>query len=79
MDCDDEQTKHAGTVVTVEDCDSRIKLEGDESGSATSWTEVVSRKRKKKTDVLMTTNLGGEQSKKLEKLTLFTKSKLVKQ
>ena len=63
----------------VEDCDSRIKFEGDESGLATLWTEVVSRKRKKKTDVLMTTNLGGEQSKSLKKLTLFTKSKLVKQ
>ena len=45
----------------------------------TLWTEVISRRRKTKTDVLMTANLGGEQSKKIEKLTLFTKSKLVKQ
>jgi hypothetical protein len=44
-----------------------------------SWIEVVSRKRKKKPDVAMTTSLGGEWSEKLEKLTLITKSKLVKQ
>jgi hypothetical protein len=63
----------------VEDCDSRITNEGDESGS---WTEVVSKKKKKtdvfmkkKPHVLMTTNLGGKQSEKLmNKLTLFTKS-----
>jgi hypothetical protein len=63
----------------VEDRDSRIKYNGDESGLDTSWTEVISRKRKKKTDVSMTTSLGGKQSEKLGKLTLFTKSKLAKQ
>jgi Reverse transcriptase (RNA-dependent DNA polymerase) len=63
----------------VGDCDSRVKFDSDESGLNTSWIDVVSRKRKKKTDVVMTTGLGGEPSGKLEKLTLFTKSKLVKQ
>jgi Reverse transcriptase (RNA-dependent DNA polymerase) len=63
----------------VEHCDSRITNEDDKSGS---WTEVVSR-RKKKTDVsvkkkpnvFLITNLGGKQSgKRMNKLTLFTKS-----
>jgi hypothetical protein len=69
----------------VGDCDSRIKIRSDESELNTSskvdtsWTQVVSRKGKKKTDVLMTMNLDGKQSEKLGKLTLFTKSKLVKQ
>ena len=66
------------TIKPVEHCDSRITNEDDESGS---WTEVVS-KKKKKTDVsmkkkpyvLLTTNLGGKQSECLDKLTLFTKS-----
>jgi hypothetical protein len=63
----------------VGDRDSRVKSEGDESGLDTSWTEVINRKRKKKPDVSLTTSLGGKQSEKLEKLTLFTKSKLAKQ
>jgi hypothetical protein len=58
--------------------------EGDESGL---WTEVVSKKKKKtdvsrenKTDARLNINLGGKQSERLlKKLTLFTKSKLVKQ
>jgi hypothetical protein len=66
-------------VQVVEYCDSRITNEGDESGS---WTEVVSKKKKradgsmkKKPYVLLTTNLGGKQSeKRMNKLTLFTKS-----
>jgi hypothetical protein len=66
-------------LTSVGDCDSRVKFDSDESGLNTSWIDVVSRKRKKKTDVVMTTGLGGEPSGKLEKLTLFTKSKLVKQ
>ena len=55
----------------VEYCDSGISNHGDESGSAESWTEVASKKKKKKTDGLKTINLGGKQSD--EKLTLFTK------
>jgi hypothetical protein len=66
------------TCGLVGHCDSKITNEDDESGS---WTEVVS-KKKKKTDgfvkkkpyVLLTTNLGGKQSESLNKLTLFTKS-----
>jgi hypothetical protein len=69
----------------VEDCDSRITNENDDDESG-SWTEVVSKKKKKtdgflttkkkkKTDGFLTTNLGGKQSeKRFEKLTLFTKS-----
>jgi hypothetical protein len=58
--------------------------EGDESGL---WTEVVSKKKKKAdvsrknmADAFLNMNLDGKQSERmLEKLTLFTKSKLVKQ
>ena len=66
-------------MICVEHCDSRITNEDDESGS---WTEVVS-KKKKRTDVsvkkkpfaLLVTNLDGKQSgKRMNKLTLFTKS-----
>jgi hypothetical protein len=67
-------------VLNVGACDSSITDVCDESGSATSWIKVVSKKRKNKADGLMVaTNLGGKQSEKLEKLTLFTKSKLAKQ
>jgi hypothetical protein len=71
--------------LVVEDCDSRITNENDDDESG-SWTEVVSKKKKKtdgflttkkkkKTDGFLTTNLGGKQSeKRFEKLTLFTKS-----
>ena len=63
----------------VEHCDSTITNEDDESGS---WTEVVSRKKKKadasvkkKPYVLLSKILGGKQSEKRKnKLTLFTKS-----
>ena len=70
---------------SVEDCDSRITNENDDDESG-SWTEVVSKKKKKTdgflttkkkktTDGFLTTNLGGKQSeKRFEKLTLFTKS-----
>ena len=69
----------------VGDCGSRIRSESVESELNTSsqmdasWIQVVGRSRKKKADVLMTANLGGKQSEKHAKLTLFTKSKLVKQ
>jgi hypothetical protein len=53
-------------VLVVGDPDSRIKSDGDESGLDTSWTEVVSRKRKMKPDVSLTTTLGGKQSKSLK-------------
>jgi hypothetical protein len=59
------------SLIFVEYCDSGISNDGDESGSATSWTEVASKKKKKKTDALKSFNLGGKQSD--EKLTLFTK------
>jgi hypothetical protein len=60
--------------------DSSVADVCDKSGSATSWIEVVSKKQKNKADGLMVaTNLGGKQSEKLEKLTLFTKSELAKQ
>jgi hypothetical protein len=62
----------------VEDSDPRVTNDDDESGL---WTEVVSKKKKtdvsikKKPYVLLTTNLGGKQSeKRINKLTLFTKS-----
>ena len=54
---------------SVEYCDSGISNDGDKSGSAMSWTEVAS--KKKKTDGLKTINVDGKQSD--EKLTLFTK------
>jgi hypothetical protein len=61
-------------------CDSSITDVCDESGSATLWIKVVSKKQKNKADgLVVATNLGGKQSEKLEKLTLFTKSKLAKQ
>ena len=70
----------AGVVYgSVGACDLSITDACDESGSARSWIKVVSKKQKNKADGLMVaTNLGGKQSEKLEKLTLFTKSKLAK-
>ena len=69
---------HHDVVPGVEDSDPRVTNDDDESGL---WTEVVSKKKKtdvsvkKEPNVFLITNLGGQQSgKRMNKLTLFTKS-----
>jgi hypothetical protein len=62
---------------SVEDSESPVTSMGDESGSTTSWTEVVGKRKKKpdglKRKVIFSTgsSLVGKQSD--PKLTLFTK------
>jgi len=59
----------------VEDSESPVASMGDESGSNTSWTEVVGKRKKKpdglKRKVIFSSSLVGKQSD--PKLTLFTK------
>jgi hypothetical protein len=59
----------------VEDSESPVTSMGDESGSNTSWTEVVGKRKKKpdglKRKVIFSSSLVGKQSD--PKLTLFTK------
>jgi hypothetical protein len=63
------------TSPAVEDSESPVTSMGDESGSTTSWTEVVGKRKKKpdglKKKVIFSSSLVGKQSD--PKLTLFTK------